>query len=110
MQRWNVAFANPNRDEIDLEGNATSEKITFIDNLFRHAIVGIEIFPESGFNLRLGYNFRRGEELRILEQRSFAGLSGGFSIKLNKLRLSYAYSKYNSAAASSFFGLNINLQ
>lgn len=110
MQRWNVAFANPNRDEIDLEGNATSEKITFIDNLFRHAIVGIEIFPESGFNLRLGYNFRRGEELRILEQRSFAGLSGGFSIKLNKVRLSYAYSKYNAAAASSFFGLNLNLQ
>ncbi|MEZ4875528.1 MAG: type IX secretion system protein PorQ [Flavobacteriaceae bacterium] len=110
MQRWNVAFANPNRDEIDLEGNSTSEKITFIDNAFRHMIVGVELFPESGFNLRLGYNLRRGEELRIIEQRSFAGLSAGFSIKLNKLRLSYAYSKYNSAAATSFFGLNINLQ
>lgn len=110
MQRWNVAFANPNRDEIDLEGNSTAEKITFIDNAFRHMIIGIELFPESGFNLRLGYNLRRGEELRIIEQRSFAGLSGGFSIKLNKLRLSYAYSKYNSAAATSFFGLNINLQ
>ncbi|MCB0456861.1 MAG: type IX secretion system protein PorQ [Flavobacteriaceae bacterium] len=110
MQTWNVAFANPNRDEIDLEGNTTSEKITFIDNAFRHMIVGIELFPESGFNLRLGYNLRRAEELRIIEQRSFAGLSAGFSIKLNKLRLSYAYSKYNSAAATSFFGLNINLQ
>ncbi len=110
MQRWNVAFANPNRDEIDLEGNGTAEKITFIDNAFRHMIFGIELFPESGFNLRLGYNFRRGEELRILEQRSFSGLSAGFSVKLNKLRLSYAYSKYNSAAATSFFGLNINLQ
>ena len=110
MQVWNIAFANPNRDEIDLEGNTTSEKITFIDNAFRHMILGIELFPESGFNLRLGYNLRRAEELRIIEQRSFAGLSAGFSIKLNKLRLSYAYSKYNSAAATSFFGLNINLQ
>ncbi|NND61841.1 MAG: type IX secretion system protein PorQ [Flavobacteriaceae bacterium] len=110
MQTWNIAFANPNRDEIDLEGNTTSEKITFIDNAFRHMIVGIELFPESGFNLRLGYNLRRAEELRIIEQRSFAGISAGFSIKLNKLRLSYAYSKYNSAAATSFFGLNINLQ
>ena len=57
-----------------------------------------------------GYNFRRGEELRIVEQRSFAGLSGGFSIKLNKLRLSYSYAKYSNAAATSYFGLNINLQ
>ncbi|UAB80523.1 type IX secretion system protein PorQ [Marixanthomonas sp. SCSIO 43207] len=110
MQRWNVAFANPNRDETDLEGNTTSEKINFIDNAFRHMILGVEIFPEGGFNLRLGYNFRRAEELRILEQRAFAGLSAGFSIKLNKLRLSYSYAQYSLAASTSTFGLNIDLQ
>ncbi|GAB5399388.1 MAG: type IX secretion system protein PorQ [Aureisphaera sp.] len=110
MQRWNVAFSNPNREQSDLEGNTTEEKINFIDNAFRHMIFGIELFPESGFNIRLGYNVRRSEELRILEQRTFAGLSAGFGIKLNKMRLSYAYSKYSSAAASSFFGLNIDLQ
>jgi hypothetical protein len=110
MQRWNVAFANPNRDEIDLEGNVKSEKINFIDNAFRHTIVGIELFPTGGFNIRLGYNLRRAEELRILERRAFAGLSAGFSIRLNKIRLSYAYSKYSTAASTSNFGLNLNLQ
>lgn len=110
MQIWNVAFSNPAREQTDLEGNVTKEKINFLDNAFRHAIVGIELFPESGFNLRLGYNFRRGEELRILEKRALAGLSAGFSIKLNKLRLSYSYAKYSTAASSSFFGLNIDLQ
>jgi len=110
MQRWNVAFANPNRGETDLEGNTTEEKINFIDNAFRHMIFGIEIFPESGFNLRLGYNIRRAEELRIIERRAFAGLSAGFSIRFNYLRLSYSYSKFSTAASSSYFGLNINLQ
>lgn len=110
MQQWNVAFANPNRDINDLEGGTTSEKIGFIDNAFRHMIIGLELFPEGGFNIRLGYNLRRAEELRIVEQRAFAGLSAGFSIKLNKLRLSYSYSKFSNAAASSYFGLNINLQ
>lgn len=110
MQQWNVAFANPNRSVIDLEGNATEERINFIDNAFRHMVFGIEIFPESGFNLRLGYNVRRAEELRIIEKRAFAGLSAGFSIKFNYLRLSYSYSKYSTAASSSYFGLNINLQ
>ncbi len=110
MQRWEVAFANPNRDENDLEGNTNSEKISFTDHAFRHMIFGIELFPDKGFNIRLGYNVRRAEELRIIEQRSFAGISAGFSIKLNKLRLSYSYSKFSSAAASNYFGLNINLQ
>ena len=109
MQVWNIAFANPDRGDTDLEGNTTEEKINFIDNTFRHTIVGIELFPEKGFNIRLGYNLRRAEELRIIEQRAFAGLSAGFSIKLNKLRFSYTYSKYSTAANTSFFGLNIDL-
>ena len=110
LQRWNIAFANPNRANTDLNGNETPEKINFFDNLSRHTIIGAELFPEGGFNIRLGYNFRRGEELRILDQRSFAGLSAGFSIKFNKLRLSYSYARYNSAASSSFFGLNLDLR
>jgi len=110
MQIWNVAFENPNREEIDLEGNVKEENINFIDNVFRHNIVGIELFPDKGFNIRLGYNFRRGEELRVLEKRAFAGISAGFSMKLNKLRLSYTYSKFSIAAATSYFGLNLDLQ
>ena len=110
MQKWNVAFSNPAREETDLEGNVTKENINFLDNAFRHMIFGVELFPESGFNIRLGYNFRRGEELRIVEKRAFAGLSGGFSIKLNKFRLSYSYAKYSTAANASFFGINMDLQ
>lgn len=110
MQRWNVAFSNPNREQTDLEGNVTTEKINFIDNAFRHMVIGIELFPDKGFNLRLGYNLRRAEELRIVDRRAFSGLSAGFSIKLNKLRLSYSYSKFSTAANSNFFGLNIDLQ
>jgi len=110
LQVWNIAFANSNRDETDLEGNVTKEKVTFIDDIFRHTIFGIELFPDKGFNIRLGYNVRRAQELRIIEKRAFAGLSAGFSIKFNKLRVSYTYAKYSSAAASSYFGLNLNLQ
>lgn len=110
MQQWNVAFSNPAREQTDLEGNVQKENMNFINNAFRHTIVGIELFPESGFNIRLGYNFRRGEELRIIDKRAFAGLSAGFGIRLNKFRLSYSFSKYSTAASSSFFGLNMDLQ
>jgi hypothetical protein len=110
MQQWKVAFPNSARDITDLEGNTTTEKINFIDHAFRHMIIGIELFPESGFNIRLGYNLRRGEELRILERRAFAGLSAGFSLRLNRIRFSYSYVKYSTAASTSNLGLNINLQ
>lgn len=110
LQEWPIARPNPARSTSDLSGNQTSEKIGFLGQVIRHTIVGAEIFPEKGFNIRLGYNFRRGEELRIIDQRNFSGLSAGVSIKLNKMRFSYTHAKYSSAANSSFFGLQIDLQ
>ncbi len=110
LQEWPISRPNPARVTSDLSGNQSSEKIGFTGQLIRHTILGAELFPEGGFNIRLGYNFRRGEELRIVDQRNFSGLSAGFSIKLNKMRFSYTHAKYTSAANSNFFGLQIDLQ
>ncbi len=110
LQEWPIARPNPARTTSDLEGNNTSEKIGFLGQVIRHTILGAELFPEGGFNIRLGYNFRRGEELRIIDQRNFSGISAGFSIKMNKMRFSYTHAKYTSAANSNFFGLQIDLQ
>ena len=86
------------------------KKFQFLNNAFRHVIMGVELFPKRAFNLRLGYNFRRAEELRILEQRNFSGISLGFGLKLNKLKFNYSYSRYTLAANTSLFGLTINFQ
>jgi hypothetical protein len=110
LQEWPIARPNPARETSDLGGNQSSEKIGFFGQVIRHTILGAELFPEKGFNIRLGYNFRRGEELRINEQRNFSGISAGFSIKLNKMRFSYTHAKYTSAANSNFFGLQIDLK
>lgn len=110
LQEWPIARPNPARETSDLNGNQSSEKVGFFGQVIRHTILGAELFPEKGFNIRLGYNFRRGEELRINEQRNFSGISAGFSIKLNKMRFSYTHAKYTSAANSNFFGLQIDLR
>lgn len=110
LQQWNIAFSNPNRAEQNLDGGSTEERVSFFNNALRHVIVGAELFPGKSFNLRAGYNFRRGEELRLVEQRNFSGISMGMSLRFNKLRFDYSYSRYTLAANTSLFGLMINLQ
>ncbi|MFV8344332.1 type IX secretion system protein PorQ [Flavobacterium sp. XS2P39] len=110
LQQWNIAFANPERAESSIDGSSTNEKVTVINNALRHVIMGVELFPKKSFNIRLGYNFRRAEELRILEQRNFSGVSLGFGLKFNKLKFNYSYSRYSLAGNTSLFGLTINLQ
>ena len=110
LQKWPIARPNPARATSDLSGNQTQEDIGFFGQVIRHTILGAELFPEGGFNIRVAYNFRRAEELRIVDQRNFSGLSAGFSIKINKMRFSYTHAKYTSAANSNFFGLQLDLQ
>ncbi len=110
LQQWNIAFSNPNRAKGSLDGGSTEEKISFFNNALRHVILGAELFPEKGFNIRLGYNFRRSAELRIIEQRSFSGISAGFGIRFGKIKFDYSYSRYTVAANTSLFGLMIDLE
>lgn len=108
LQQWNISTPNPSNTITDLEGNTTEEKISFLDNAFRHLIIGAELFPKSAVNLRIGYNFRRGKELQIQNIRTFGGISFGFGLRMNKIKLNYAYSKYHSATNVSTFGLIID--
>src|SRR5690606_25112098 len=110
LQQWPIGVSNPARATTDLDGNQTQEKVGFLNEVMRHTIIGAELFPEGGFNIRFGYNFRRAEELRIVDQRNFSGLSFGIGIKMNKMRFSYAHARYAGASNTSFFGLQIDLR
>jgi hypothetical protein len=108
LQQWNIAFSNPNRAVGSIDGDATPEKVGFVNNALRHVVFGAELFPKKGFNLRFGYNFRRAEELRVLEQRNFSGISLGLGLKMGKIKFNYSYSRYTLAANTSLFGLTID--
>jgi hypothetical protein len=110
LQQWNIAFSNPARAVGSIDGGSTPEKVSFFNNALRHVIIGVELFPRKSFNFRLGYNFRRGEELSVLEQRNFSGISLGFGLKFNNLKFNYSYSRYTLAGNTSLFGLTINFQ
>ena len=109
LQHWNVSFSNPARSKQTIDGEPIEEKVGFFANTLRHVIFGAEIFPKKAFSIRLSYNFRRAAELKILEQRTFSGISAGFGLRFRKFRFDYSYSRYTLAANTSLFGLTINL-
>ena len=109
LQQWNLSVPNPSDQTTDLEGNVSQEEVGFIGNALRHVVIGAELFPESAINLRIGYNFRRAAELKLQNARTFSGISFGFGLKMNKIKLNYAYSRFHSAVNASTFSLLIDL-
>jgi hypothetical protein len=109
LQQWNISVNNPSNATTDIDGNISDEEISFFENSFRHVTIGAELFSEGAFNLRFGYNFRRANELRLIDKRTFAGFTAGFGLKMNKLKFNYAFSKYHPASNANTFSLEIDL-
>ncbi len=109
LQQWQLAYINPSNQVEDLSGEVIDLKPTFLNNVFRHLVVGAEIFPDKGFSIRTGFNVQRAQELKIVGARTFAGLSFGFGLKVRKMKLNYAFSKYHPATDSHNFSIGINL-
>lgn len=91
----------------DLDNNG--QKINWSRKVADHFSLGAELFPEQAFNIRFGYNVRRGNELAVIDQRSFAGLSAGFGIKISSFRFDYAHVRYHNASNVNMFGITLDL-
>jgi hypothetical protein len=77
------------------------DEATGFDNVMHHVAIGGEFQFSEGFNLRVGYNHRRHEALKIKSRLDFAGFGFGAGIKVARLRFDYAYNSW-----SSFGGLH----
>ncbi|MDO5654893.1 MAG: type IX secretion system protein PorQ [Flavobacteriaceae bacterium] len=81
-----------------------------IRKIIDHVSLGAELFPQRGFNLRFGYNFKRGNELNTDLTRNFSGLTAGFGIRISSFRLEYAHAQYHASSNTDHFGLIIDLE
>ncbi len=94
---------------ISQDFNNNDQEINWSRKVADHLSFGAELFPEQSFNLRFGYNVKRGNELAVLDQRSFAGLSAGFGIKISSFRFDYAHVRYHNSSNVNMFGISLDL-
>ena len=95
--------------DISSEYNIKNQEVKTGRKIADHFSLGLELFPEKNFNIRLGYNVKRGNELAVSDQRNFSGLSGGFGIKISKFRLDYAHVRYHNSSNVNQLGISVDL-
>ena len=94
---------------ISQDYNNNGKEISWSRKITDHLSFGAELFPQQAFNIRFGYNVKRGNELAVLDQRSFSGLSAGFGIKISSFRFDYAHVRYHNSSNVNLFGLTLDL-
>ncbi len=94
---------------ISAETDINGQPVRFGRKVLDHISLGAELFPGQAFNIRVGYNVKRGGELAVLDQRSFTGLSAGFSLKISSFRFDYSHMRYHNASNVNMLGLTMDL-
>jgi hypothetical protein len=112
LQQWDLTYIDPLAPQ-DFDPN-TFEPIppdapNFFDKAIGHIIFSTEIVLSKNFNIQLGYNVRRRQELKFLEKQGMVGFSGGVAFKVKKFHLNYCLASYHLAGNSHSFSITTNI-
>ena len=80
------------------------------DNLMRHVVAGVEFVPGENFSFRIGYNYRRRQEMKVDTRLSTVGFSWGFGMRVSRFRINYGRSNYHLAGAPNHLSVSTSLQ
>lgn len=114
LQRWDLSYPdnfNPTEVEDPFTGEVTKQSTIagVMDNIMRHAVVGVEFCPSKAFNIRLGYNYRRAKEMKAATGFNFSGFSYGVGIRLKKFYLAYSRNNYHQSQAPNYITITTDL-
>ena len=100
---YSQTLANaPIRLNITVDDLTRWKKINFI----QHFIFGVDIFPSSNTWVALGYNIRRGHEMKANNSSHWAGLSVGAGLNIKKIKVGVAWGKYHISSGSLIANLS----
>ena len=110
LDRWDLSYVNPSGSNIDpLTNEEIASNYSNRDKLFSHLHVGGEFLLSENFNLRMGYNFRRRQEMALDLYKYNVGLSWGFSMRISKFHFNYARAAYHAVGPMHTFSVVSNL-
>lgn len=86
--------------------NFNDKKDSFLKTLGKHLVIGVDIVPSDNFWIGLGYNVKRGSDLRVENGSKFSGFTAGAGLKVRAFNFGIAYGNYHPSANSLLFSLS----
>jgi hypothetical protein len=91
-------------------GEVTAQKNGLGDKFMRHLVIGGEFMPTRNFSLRVGYNYRRRQEMKINSKLGTVGFSWGLAFRVSRFHFSYSRSAYHLVGSPNYITISTNLK
>ena len=112
LQRWDLRYDDPAAASTDpVTGEAVKQdKLTnVLDEGMRHLVLGVEFMPIKNFTIRAGYNHQRRKEMKLESRASTVGFSWGFGLRVKKISINYARSRWHLNGSPNYISVTANL-
>lgn len=113
LETWDMSVLDNSQETSGINSEPkTSNKVIdkLSDQMMRHLVFGVEFTPFRNFYFRLGYNYQRRKELKIVPTPGTAGISWGLGLSISRFQINYGRATYHLAGASNHFSITTNLR
>ena len=112
LQKWDLTYSAPDLETSGVFQENSRDKTgvaDFADKLMRHIVVGGELYIGKNFTVRLGYNYKRRQEMKVESRVSTIGFSWGFGIKISRFHFNFSRSTYHLVGSPNYITITTNL-
>lgn len=110
LQKWTLVPPQEIPFPEKAENNESLKKVFSAGyNFALHSGIGIEFMPVRSFSLRVGFDPRKRKEMQLVDRSGLIGFSMGAGIRILKINISYARSRYHFAGVSNHLSLSMNI-
>ena len=105
IQKWDLTSIYESANN-DLNQNTSFEEFNFTNKLFRHIDIGGELSVGKHIQLRIGYNSKRRQELKVDSYLGMVGFSWGLGVKISHFKINYGRSTYHLHGSPNYFSFS----
>ena len=105
LNKWSLPY-------YAVEDNGSEVRIvkeSFVSNLFRHLVFGIQYAATDKFYIALGYNYKTRTDMSTYNRNFLSGFSAGVGLKVKSFAFSVSYAQPHKAGSSIMLNLSTNL-
>ena len=106
LTKWHLPYYHNgnNADE-----SAPEMKDTFMSNLFRHLVFGVDLVASPNYYIALGYNYKSRTDMSTYSRSFISGFSLGAGLRVKSFGVGVAFAQPHSGATTLMLNLSMNI-
>ena len=105
LTKWHLPFTETGDGTSDDEPKV---KDTFVSNLFRHLVFGVDLISSPNYYISLGYNYKTRTDMSTYSRSFISGFSLGAGIKVKNFGVGLAFAQPHTGATTLLFNISYN--